>query len=100
MKQTPHHEPSVVVLYMQPATAQGVWEGKVTWCSYLVHVQMTCSYESYMVGPKHMKPFVTSVADKFKEVALHGRCFLPNVEGIQVHSDSGEHSDCEYLYRE
>jgi len=32
MKQTPQHEPSVMVLYMQPTTAQVVWEGKVTWC--------------------------------------------------------------------
>ena len=60
---TLHHEPSVVVLYMQPATAQVVWEGKVTWCSCLVHVQMTCSYESYLAGPEYMKPFVYTQMD-------------------------------------
>ena len=53
-----------------------------------------------MAGPEHMKPFTTSVADKFKEVALNGRCFFPNVEGIEIHHDSGVNSDCEYLYRE
>jgi len=31
-----------------------------------------------MAGPEHIKPFVTSVADRFKEVALHGRCLLEN----------------------
>ena len=79
MKQTPQHEPSVVVMYMQPTTGQVVWEGKLGDVKLLSNIQMTNMF-FIMTGPEHMKTFVTNVADKFKEVALHGRSLLDNVE--------------------
>ena len=75
----PQHEPSVVVMYLQPSTAQVVWEG------YLSDIAITCiqTYNIllYNAGLEHMKPFVNSVADEFKKVALHGRQFFISTEG-------------------